>query len=118
MKPFDLEKALAGEKVVTRDGTEVTQITEFDCKSPWKVHALVMGNVEVYKEDGSYHEDKEESVNDLFMAPTKLSGFINVYTDDTITIHETKQSAEIDANCRVRKAFIDLSQFEEGYGLD
>lgn len=30
MKPFDLEKALAGERVVTRDGDEVTQITKFD----------------------------------------------------------------------------------------
>jgi len=34
MKPFNLEAALRGEKVVTRDGREVTQVVKFDGVAP------------------------------------------------------------------------------------
>ena len=39
MKPFNLEAALRGEKVVTRDGREVTQLMKFD--APHTVNTVV-----------------------------------------------------------------------------
>lgn len=34
MKPFDLKLALAGDKVVTREGVEVTEIHKFTTANP------------------------------------------------------------------------------------
>jgi hypothetical protein len=113
---FDLEKALAGEKVITRDGREVTQITRFkgvidNCES---IYALLDGEVISFYDTGDYSDGY--SSKDLFMAPKKLSGFINVNVDkltgeitiklDTTGIVGSKTTARID-----------LSQFEEGHGL-
>jgi hypothetical protein len=113
MKAFDLEKALAGEKVVTRDGQEVTQVTLFKGvrKDGGKsICALIDGLIYLFYEDGSYTKELEYWP-DLFMAPKKLSGFINVYVTFT-----TKEEADTFA-LPSRTACIDLSQFEEGYGL-
>ncbi|MCE5180581.1 MAG: hypothetical protein LLG15_02150 [Betaproteobacteria bacterium] len=53
MKPFNLEKALAGEPVVTRDGIPVTDFHYFEReKSVFKVCALVDGIVERFTADG------------------------------------------------------------------
>lgn len=40
LKPFDLEKALAGEPVVTRQGEEVTQLTLFKTSSIYTLRVL------------------------------------------------------------------------------
>jgi len=116
MKAFNLEKALAGEKVVTRDGQEVTQVTLFNpvedgCES---IGALIDGRILVFYKDGSYMKGGEAAM-DLFMTPKKLSGFINTYSDLPPTLHLSK----LDADCwsKNRTACVDLSQLEEGHGL-
>ena len=116
MNKFDLEKALAGEKVITRDGLKVTQLVNFEgvgdrCES---IYAMVGGKVVSYYGCGNYTGN--HSPLDLFMAPKKLSGFINVNVDgltgeitiklDTVGVVGSKTTARID-----------LSQFEEGHGL-
>lgn len=71
MKPFDLEKALAGDKVVTRDGREVTQLHVFDIATPANnLFGVLDGKIMRYRDSGTYL-NTQGSVNDLFMASTK-----------------------------------------------
>ena len=120
MIKFDLEKALAGEKVITRDGLEVTQLVNFEgvgdrCES---IYAMVGGKVISYYGCGNYTGN--HSPLDLFMAPKKLSGFINVYADGDVgyLMHDTKEGAVFGrSKYQTVIACIDLSQFEEGHGL-
>lgn len=104
MKIFNLEKALAGEKVIRRNGAEVNQLVVLNSYEGDVICGIING---VF-----YHYLQE---CDLFMAPTKLSGFVNTYSDLPPTQHLSK----LDADCwsKNRTACIDLSQFEEGHGL-
>ena len=45
MKPFDLEAALAGAPVITRDGRPVTQLHKFDATTPLCLVGVVGGEV-------------------------------------------------------------------------
>jgi len=115
MIKFDLEKALAGEKVVTRDGREITKLVRFPKDSGATLYGLDVDNdtVELWFDNGSYHNMPEPCGGDLFMAPKQLSGFVNVYQ---IRVYDTKEMADQEAGSD-RCACIDLSQFPEGYGL-
>lgn len=88
MKPFDLEKALAGEPVVTRDGREVFGIVRL--KNPggiykiggWVCSASTDGSRDVsitWKSNGSYRDSFHDL--DIFMAPRKRTVWVNVYTN-------------------------------------
>jgi len=117
MKSFDLEKALAGEKVITRDGRPITQLVKFKTNSGSILYALDCDNdtVEPWLIDGRYHDVAGECGSDLFMAPKKLSGFVNIY-DDRGSIQFTDR--DIADSCAInRTACIGLSQFDEGHGL-
>lgn len=81
MRPFDLEKALAGAKVVTRDGREVTQLTKFDTCRDWCLIGLLDGDFRSYDVNGKYKRN-EESDKDLFMAHEKQSIWVNVYSSE------------------------------------
>jgi hypothetical protein len=119
MIKFDLEKALAGEKVITRNGREVTQITKFKGVTGEResIYATLNGVVMSYYETGEYTLDRNIAGENLFMAPKKLSGFINIYEDGFCgDVFESKHYAETLTN-KKRIACIDLSQFEEGHGL-
>jgi hypothetical protein len=120
MKAFNLKEALAGEKVVTRIGQEVTQVTLFKpakdgCES---ICALIDGRILAFYKDGSYRKELV-SWEDLFMTPKHLSGFLNTYTIHAPTWHSTKEDASMNfykyGDRRI--ACIDLSQFEKGHGL-
>ena len=65
MKPFNLEAALRGEKVVTRDGREVTQLVKFDVKSRWPCCGVLDGCILVWNEAGRVSDTESEM--DLFM---------------------------------------------------
>lgn len=68
MKPFDLQKALAGDLVVTRDGRPVTQIHVFKVDGE-PVYGVVDGGVTCWPENGHYNPfTDEEDPFDLFMA--------------------------------------------------
>lgn len=68
--PFNLEAALAGDPVVTRDGRAVTQLTLYDIPSTFKVVAVVDGQLESFSINGkSLFGIDVISKNDLFMAP-------------------------------------------------
>jgi hypothetical protein len=117
MTKFDLEKALAGDKVVTRDGREVTQLVKIVISCEVFLAGAIHGDGHVSSWIGTGIEAQGGEDEDLFMAPKKLSGFVNVYDDGLVVlIQETSQECGT-AYRDGRIACIDLSQFEEGHGL-
>lgn len=82
MKPFDLEKALAGEPVVTRSGLAVTEIQFFqDVSNGQGLIAVAGGVLRRYNAEGvHYYSPVGEDPHDLFMAPVKKQGWVNLYS--------------------------------------
>ena len=84
MKEFNLTEYLKNpsQKVVTRDGREVRIICT-DMKSEYPLIALITDKKDnsespfVYTKNGRYFF--EETNNDLFFAPVKKEGWVNVY---------------------------------------
>ena len=83
MKQFNLEEYLKNpsRKVVTRCGKNARIICT-DAKNVYSVVALIAEDkyerVETYLKDGRYSESRQSS-DDLFFAPEKHEGWINVY---------------------------------------
>lgn len=83
MKQFSLEEYLnnPSKKVVTRDGRAVKiYCTDYIDKCGLFVIGKIEGNAYSYsfREDGRFVDHKETD-NDLFFAPEKHEGWINVY---------------------------------------
>jgi len=81
-KPFDLERALAGDKVVTREGLVVNEIHHFkSVSSMYDVYVTVNGLVYACTKEGLY-TFPEETRFDLFMAPRtkRFEAWTNVYS--------------------------------------
>ena len=90
MKEFNLDEYLKNpsQKVVTRDGREVRIIcTDFKSQMNKPIIALIKEdedeeNAFNFKENGMCHLPKnEESLKDLFFAPTKKEGWVNIYSE-------------------------------------
>lgn len=100
MEKFNLERALAGEPVITRDGKEVTEIHHFKTYSAeHSVYAVVEGILKSFTIEGEYNSySPSESTNDLFMKPKVIEGWVNVYQKrDVLLVGEswtTKENAE------------------------
>jgi hypothetical protein len=75
MKPFDLEQALAGHPVQTRDGRPVTQLVKFDCKYDYCVFGVLDDAPASWMESGQHTCDGNNPY-DLFMAPVKKTGWV------------------------------------------
>ena len=94
MKEFNLTEYLKdpSQKVVTRDGREVRIICT-DAKGDEPIVALLYNknrdeeNVYTYNRDGYFYKNNDSCL-DLFFAPVKREGWINVYRfkDDKRTI--------------------------------
>ena len=85
MKQFSLEEYLnnPSKKVVTRDGRAVKiYCTDYIDKCGLFVIGKIEGNAYSYsfREDGRFVDHKETD-NDLFFAPEKHAGWINIYAD-------------------------------------
>lgn len=117
MKPFNLERALAGDKVVTRDGREVTQLTKFDCRNEPLVGVLD-GILETWLENGKFFGSGVYCDSDLFMAPKTVKRWVNFY-DGHAYHYKTKDDA-IEANYGNLGAIAIAVpvEFEEGYGCE
>jgi len=81
MEQFNLERALAGEPVITRNGKEVTQLVYFhdvihkDC-----VYGVIGNQIKNWCIDGKFfHDDPNEFGADLFMKPKENAIWVNVY---------------------------------------
>lgn len=99
LKPFNLEKALAGDPVITRNCRKVLQISYFsDAQDQYKLMVLVEGRdcpISFYP-TGKFYSSKEDDF-DLFMAPKKIKGYIailhlkNVGCYSTSLFYENKE---------------------------
>jgi len=83
MKPFDLEAALRGEPVITRDGRPV-KIAGYNEEATYD--EKIVGWIQEYGscswgEDGTYHTSIRYSNKDLFMAPTERKEWVVVFTN-------------------------------------
>lgn len=88
MKEFNLNEYLKNpsQKVVTRDGRDVRIIcTDFKSQMDKPIIALIKKdeneeNAFNFKINGKYHlPENEESSKDLFFAPIKREGWVNLY---------------------------------------
>ena len=79
MRPFNLEAALAGAPVQTRDGRPVTQLVKFDCDDRFCIAGVVSRLLYLWDEDGTpYHIGVDEGRH-LCMAPVKKTGWVARY---------------------------------------
>ena len=113
---FDLERAKAGDAVITGSGIELKQLTVFETNDDSYIYAITDGALRSWSIDGRYYDNKDESNFDLYMKPKMMSGFINVYEGRCGVTHSTNNLADRNADDD-RTACIDLSQFPEGHGL-
>lgn len=87
MKPFDLEKALAGERVVTRDGRNVNQLTLFKFKDHDYLYGVIEGSNDLsawnpYSHGAGKHIICDINEIDLFMAPKKVKRWILIHNKE------------------------------------
>ena len=105
MKQFNLNEYLKdpSKKVITRDGRAVKiHCTNYRDVKPIIAEIEGSGQSLSYSKDGSYFFNGE-SVRDLFFAPEKHEGWINLYKEDDIVYasmdtFKTKKEAE-SASC-------------------
>ena len=96
MKPFNLEEYLANpsRKVVTRDGIPA-KILYTDARGEYPVIALVEHYQETldvtfsFTKDGKWCTDGTNSNKDLFFAPKKHEGWVNLYRTETSSQYVT-----------------------------
>lgn len=103
MKEFNLQEYLANpsQKVITRDGRKA-RILCTDMKNKQPILALVTEgdeeDIHFYYQNGVWCNDFPENRLDLFFAPIKKEGWINIFrckTDlYTGNVFETKEEAE------------------------
>lgn len=81
MKKFNLEEALQGKPVVTRDGRKVSQLVHFkDVYEEYSVYAVLAGELEKYTKEGKFLESASGPHSyDLFMESAKREGWVNIY---------------------------------------
>lgn len=95
MKPFDLEAAKAGKPLITRDGRSARFIAHVpECKLERSVVAHIhnVGVVSTFDPFGRYNVDSE-TVGDLFMAPVKVTVYVNFYYDGWAFYHQSEATA-------------------------
>ena len=104
MKPFNLEEAKQGKPVCTRDGKPV-RILCFDYKDEsYSIVGIISygeyESVNTFTEEGKWSSDRTYSNSDLFMAPVKHEGWINIYPDNCTSsqIYPTEEKAKFCAN--------------------
>lgn len=90
MKPFNLERALAGDPVQTMDGRPVTQLTRFECKCR-NVVGVVEGALHLWDEEGNCGGIYDPNKVTLVMVPVKKYGWVNLYKNsrgEIVTLSE------------------------------
>lgn len=102
LKPFNLEQALDGAPVMTREGRKVVRIfyAEEACENSQVICVFETGVVFPYHKDGTY--TTSSSVHELVMAPTKKEGYVVMFYNNSqkdflvgTKIWASKQDAEI-----------------------
>lgn len=102
MKEFNLDEYLKNpeRKVVTRDGRAVKiHCTNYDSRQPIIAELEYHNFSQSFTKDGKYYIDDRNSPYDLFFAPEKREGWINLVHDPTSNeiycskVYPTKEKA-------------------------
>lgn len=111
MKQFNLAEYLKNpsRKVITRDGRSVKRILCVDAKGDYPIVALIKSKDEKeeyplsYTVNGRYSLDYEKSV-DLFFAPEKHEGWVNIYPGPItgVVVYKSEEDAKHCANANAK----------------
>ncbi len=94
MKPFNLEAAINGSPIVTRDGTPVKFVAYVpEASKYYRVVALLNDLIWPYSEAGDWGNAGPDS-RDLFMVTQKKTIYVNFYPDGSAAWHESLEDAE------------------------
>lgn len=106
MKPFNLEAAKAGAPIINRMGKTVVFIAHVPYAIP-SCRLVVLGSdkiVRVQLEDGKTYDEPGQDPRDLFMATTKRTVWVNLYSPNTSQVsidcgyfYNTQSLADADA---------------------
>lgn len=125
MIPFNLKEYLANpnKKLVTRDGRKVTRVLCTNAKGPYPIVALVESydgtadNSLQYTKRGQYFIDGTSN-SDLFFAPEKHEGWINVYldaeNDSYVGTHIYKSKEDAENNGKIWGGYVTTLKIEWG----
>ena len=96
MKKFDLEKALSGERVITRNGKEVTGLHLFDVDE-YALCGVVDKSIHRWTKEGVFDLNSSQNDLDLFMPGEKKTMWVNVYGESGFyqlsDLYPTKEEA-------------------------
>jgi len=86
MRPFNLEEAIQGKPLVTRDGRKILDFHYFKSiskSSRYPVKAILDGTSVLleFTLDGKYVHTSEENPNDLFMYEEPKTYYVNIYRE-------------------------------------
>lgn len=78
MKPFNLERAKAGDPVCTENG-EIIKLIYFDMPGYYPIAGFQDCYLLSFRLDGVYWDYRTNKTCELFMAPKKIQYWVNVY---------------------------------------
>ncbi|MHB9161363.1 MAG: hypothetical protein ACYC6W_10860 [Nitrosotalea sp.] len=89
MKPFNLERALAGDKVITKNGHIVLElILQFKLIEPYiNLIGTINGYVYTWNKEGKIYVDGTSNPFDLFMSSTKKKLYIAIHKNKETNNH-------------------------------
>jgi hypothetical protein len=101
MKPFNLEAALAGAKVINGNGNPATNLAYFSSdRGVYRVSAIIKGDTCYFTETGRISKESPNAFLDLFMAPDISEGWVNIYKKRKLgyRVHKTEEEARANAS--------------------
>ncbi len=92
MKPFNLERALAGDRVITRNGKKVIEIYKLETELDFPLVVVIEGErlAVGYRIEGNYYLEKTECDQDLIMAPLKKKYHVRIFRNTHGKIYATE----------------------------
>ena len=97
MKPFDLEKALSGDPVITREGYKVTQLKKYTLRYREAIVGVIYNGYEndntvtTWNLNGNFYKNIQNDSRDLFMAEKpKKKYYLGILGMFTSPLYESK----------------------------
>ena len=112
MSKFNLKEALAGAKVITVGGDEVTQLTLMNVDGIDNLVGVYKDAVLQWNIRGVRVKDRSKVSFDLKMAPEMGSGFLYVFKNNVAVVEKEMSPAFSNPSM-----IFDLSEYPIGFGL-
>jgi diadenosine tetraphosphatase ApaH/serine/threonine PP2A family protein phosphatase len=110
MKPFDLEAAKAGAKLVTRDGRAVISFKDASNGSEYPCEAIIddIKFIAYFSERGEFYHGHPHDL-DLFIAPDTRTMYMNLFPDGVAYWFDTEAEARAGLNARALKIAVPVT---------